>query len=229
LTQRVVTEAESSSVAKSKVDEVRAKVEKLTADLAELNAQVDETANVETSGVGLSVSEVKAQLVNAKRRLEASRVESDELDKRLEELEEDKSSFADIEKQIEDLKRQVEEKLVEAQETKAEVFSQESAIYTFSDSVREKPWYVEVSGSGLRAHGDNEETRVFQTPFEFAKWATTRPAGKEYFVLIVRPSGAKNYGVAVFELEHEGYRYGVDLIGEKRELVFLSSQGKERP
>ena len=41
LTQRVVTESESSTVAKSKVDEVRAQVEKLQNDLEELNARVE--------------------------------------------------------------------------------------------------------------------------------------------------------------------------------------------
>ena len=98
-------------------------------------------------------------------------------------------------------------------------------------AVREKPWYVEVAGNKLVAHGSGgeSETFTFSTAFEFAKWASTRPSGSEYFVLIVRPSGAKNYGFAVAELENEGYRYGVDLIGETRELLFLPSQGKERP
>ena len=231
LTQRVVTEAESSTVAKSKVDEVRAMVEKLTADLAELNAQVEEAANVETAGIGLSVSEVKTQLANAKRRLEASREESRALDRRLEELEREQQSFSELEKQIDEIRRQIDEKLREAQETQAETISQDSAVYAFSDSVREKPWYVEVAGNKLVAHGSGgeSETFTFSTAFEFAKWASTRPSGSEYFVLIVRPSGAKNYGFAVAELENEGYRYGVDLIGETRELLFLPSQGKERP
>ena len=231
LTQRVVTESESSTVAKSKVDEVRAQVEKLQNDLEELNARVEETAAVDSAGIGKSVSEVKAQLANAKKRLDGAREESARLDQKLEELETRKASFADVEKRIEELKRLIEERLQEAAEKAAEEFdSQESAVYAFSDDVRERPWYVEISGSKLVVHGsaNNSEDKTFESPFAFAKWAATRPSGSEYFVLIVRPSGARNFDFAVAELDGMRYRYGIDLINESRPLMFLDEgRGKE--
>ena len=231
LTQRVVSESEANTVAKSKVDEVRDQVEKLRSDLDELNARVEETAAVDSAGVGKSLAEVKAQLANAKRRLDGAQEESARLDRKLEELESQKESFADLEKRIDELKRQTAKTLEKAEETAKEEFdSQESAVYAFSDAVREKPWYVEVSGSKLVAHGsvDDSEALTFDSPFAFAKWASTRPSGSEYFVLIVRPSGARNFEFAVAELESAGYRYGIDLIGESRPLMFLSEgRGKE--
>lgn len=230
LTQRVVTESETSTVAKSKVDEVRAQVEKLQNDLDELNARVEETSAVDSAGIGKSVSEVKAQLANAKKRLDGAKEESARLDRKLDALASQKASFADMEKRIEELKRLIEERLAQAAEKAAEEFdSQESAVYAFSDNVRERPWYVEVSGSKIVAHGsaDNSETHSFETPFSFSTWAQTRPSGTEYFVLIVRPSGARNFDFIVVELEDYGYRYGIDLISESRPLMFLNeSRGK---
>lgn len=233
LTQRVEVESQASTVAKSKVDEVRAQVEKLQNDLDELNARVEETAAVDSAGVGKSLAEVKAQLANAKRRLEGAQEESSRLDRKLEELEERKETFAGLEERIDELKRSAAETLEKAEETAKEEFdSQESAVYAFNDDVREKPWYVEISGSKLVAHGsvDDSGAKTFDSPFAFARWATTRPSGSEYFVLIVRPSGARNFEFAVLELESEGYRYGIDLISESRPLMFLQEgRGKESP
>ncbi len=230
LTQRVEVESQASSVAKSKVDEVRARVEKLRSDLDELNARVEETTAVDSAGIGKSLAEVKAQLANAKKRLEGAQEESARLDRKLEELEEQKETFADLEKKVDELKRQIAETLEKAEEKEKEEFnSQESAVYSFNDAIREKPWYVEVSGSNLVAHG-SADAKSFDSPFAFAKWATTRPASSEYFVLIVRPSGARNFEFAVAELESEGYRYGIDLISESRSLMFLhEGRGKESP
>ncbi len=231
LTQRVTVESESSDVAKSKVEEVRALVEKLQNDLDELNAHVVETATIDTAGIGKSVSEVKAQLANAKKRLNGAQEESAKLDQKLKELETRKASFADVEKRIEELKRLIEKRLKEAAEKAAEEFnSQESVVYAFSDSVREKPWYVEFSGSTIVVHGsaDRSESKTFNSPFAFVKWASTRPSASEYFVLIVRPSGARNFEFAVFELEKMHCRYGIDLIDESRPLMFLDGgRGKE--
>lgn len=229
LAKRVMSEAETTEVAKSKVDEVRSKVEELRSNLEELDARVDESLDPETLGVGLSVSEVKARLANARRRLDDAREESERLEELLESLKEKEKTFPELEARVEEIRRKIEETLNRARETAEEVFdSQRSAVYAFSDSVREKPWYVEVAGSKIVAHGSTNDTeaKTFDSPFAFTKWATTRPAGSEYFVLIVRPSGAKNFDFIVFELEEASYRYGIDLIGEDKPLMFLNEREK---
>ncbi|MGI6402022.1 MAG: hypothetical protein ACOX0A_07930 [Thermoguttaceae bacterium] len=221
LAQRVMTEAKTSAVASSKVESVREQVETLQSDLEALNAQVEATTSIDSSALGLSLGEVKAQLANARKRLEGANEESQRLEEELDKLEEQEASFADVEKRVDDLQKLAENRVQQAEEIAAQEFNlQESAVYAFSDSVREKPWYVEVTGSRFIVHGAQEKL-TFDTWFSFVNWANTRPSSSEYFVLIVRPSGAKNYNFAFRELEEAGYRHGVDLIGESKPLVFL--------
>lgn len=224
LTQRVVSETEVKTVAKSKVEETRAQVETLRNNLSELNAQCDASMNADELGIGLSLPEVKGQLANARARLEKAQTESEKLDAKLVELAPVEAAFAARQEKLDAMRAEIDSTLEEASETTAEeIDSQTSAVYAFNDAVREKPWFVEIDANHIIAHGsaDGTNDKSFGSPFEFTKWAGTRPRGSEYFVLIVRPSGAERFDFIQYELDEENYRYGIDLIGENKPLVFL--------
>ena len=153
LAQRVMTEAKTSAVASSKVESVREQVETLQSDLEALNAQVEATTSIDSSALGLSLGEVKAQLANARKRLEGANEESQRLEEELDKLEEQEASFADVEKRVDDLQKLAENRVQQVEEIAAQSSTSGERRRAFSDSVREKPWYVEVTGSRFIVQG----------------------------------------------------------------------------
>ena len=57
----------------------------------------------------------------------------------------------------------------------------------------------------------------------YKRQAENRPKA-EYFVLIARPSGVKNFSFIESEFDDANIRYGIDLIGEKTPLVFQQGE-----
>ena len=97
--------------------------------------------------------------------------------------------------------------------------------YVFPSDVEEKPWFVEIMKGKIvaRSSANEADAKVFDTPFSFTKWAENRPKA-EYFVLIARPSGVKNFSFIESEFDDANIRYGIDLIGEKTPLVFQQGE-----
>ena len=93
------------------------------------------------------------------------------------------------------------------------------------------PWLVEVAGGQVdaaRAGQHQQAEHTFQgsdAAEQFISFARTRSSTGEYFVLLVRPSGAAELDVIREKLDDEGFRYGIDLIGEQQVVIGAAPVG----
>lgn len=228
LTRRATEETAPSAVARERVEETERRIEELRNNLSSVQATLDATAHIDEAALGMTIEEALAELEAARERLEATRAENAKIDERLEALAAVEERFAGQEARLKALEEQAKEAREEAEKTVAQaVDSERSVLYRYPENVGEIPHYVDISGAKIVVHTERGEGEVktFDTPFSFTKWANTRPSSKEYFVLIVRPSGAEAFDFIESELDSNGYRYGIDLVGESRELVFLPAEG----
>lgn len=228
LTRRVADETQPATVAREQVEETEKRIDELRRNLAAVQAQLDETAKLDEGALGVSLEEVQAQLDAARLRLQTTRDENATLDERLETLAATEEQFKAREAQVEAMRARADAARKDAEKTVAQAEeSEQSVLYKYPEGVKEIPHYVDISGSKITVHTSRGEGEVktFDSAFSFAKWAKTRPTGKEYFVLIFRPSGARFASDLQSELDDLGFRYGIDLIGESRSLVFLPAEG----
>lgn len=229
LARRAQTEAATQTASRERVEETRKEIETLRNNLAEVQASADFSAEVDAAGIGMSLQEARQELNAARRRLDEAQKERDALDEDLERLTAELAEARQDAKETEAILERAQEARKTAAKTVAKkVDLQKKSVYSYPDPVEEQPWFVDISGERIIAYSQAEpQGRRFETAFSFANFARTRPRNKEYFVLVARPSGAKAASDIQMELDDDHYRYGVDLIGERRELVFICSGESE--
>ncbi len=127
----------------------------------------------------------------------------------------------------------------EAQELRAKVEQlrkENFLIYTAEARATRLAWIVEISGSRVHAQlvDNSKRPALFRdkdTDALLAKvleWARTRDPRREYFMLLVRPSGVEAYERLVPNLVADGFRYGFDLIDEAAQIKIEAPQGATR-
>lgn len=227
LTRRVVDDSPTPPTSNAtEARETREQIERLRVKLASIESSVTTTDPVDATP-NVSLDEARSKLTSAKTLLEAAKEERRTLREERVRAEKLESSFSAREAKIEELKRlqsASKEELRAATSSSDETPDERRILYETAKETRETPWYVDISGGRVVVWSTStaEERKEFLSAVDFLTWAQERPRAKEYFVLIVRPSGAEWFDLISYSLEDLGYKIGVDLIGEKRELEFLS-------
>ncbi len=191
--------------------------------------QIIPSADVGSSG--LSKAELEERASRVESRLESAKKEGERLKQELEEAKKLEEPDSDLSKKIDELREKNrlardEIKAIEAESN--EPVDENVVLFSYSEAAKEKPWFVDISGAKIVARPtlEGEETQEFESPDEFLKWARRRSKAKEYFVLIVRPSGAASNDVVSMVLEDAGFKIGIDLVGENRRLEFMAVRDK---
>ena len=198
---------------------------------APVSAMRDAGDAVDPQTAGFSLAEVQTNFENVQKRLEAAKAEEERLRNERESARATERANADEEKRLAELREELKKVREEAQSATDAPSAPDNpnlVYYEFPDGVREKPWYVDISGGNIVAvPSDPDETRrEFASPEEFVAWAKTRSRVNEYFVLIARPSGAAKFDAISLELEDLHFKLGIDLVAEKRELQFIPPRKK---
>ena len=216
----------------SQVKELRAKIAAEREAIEALESAAPDAGDaVDPQTAGFSLAEVQTNFENVQKRLEAAKAEEARLRNERESARATERANADEEKRLAELREELKKVREEAQSATDAPSAPDNpnlVYYEFPDGVREKPWYVDISGGNIVAvPSDPDETRrEFASPEEFVAWAKTRSRVNEYFVLIARPSGAAKFDAISLELEDLHFKLGIDLVAEKRELQFIPPRKK---
>lgn len=229
LTRRSLDEEEISFESNARrVQEIRKETEERRQAIKAL--EETQILSVQTTDpTGLSAAELQERMDRVESRLESARNERARLQKELDEAKKVVDSNEDVQKKIDELReeRKRNEETIKAAQAKAkEPLDANVVLFSYYESAREKPWFVDISGSKIIAIPtiEGEETQEFPDPYEFLQWARRRSRTREYFVLVSRPSGAAANDVLSYQLEDIGFKIGLDLIGEDRALEFMAVQ-----
>ncbi|MBQ4081313.1 MAG: hypothetical protein II596_11580, partial [Thermoguttaceae bacterium] len=233
LTRRVADDTpEQNDPVAAQVKELRAKIAAEREDIEALESAAPDAGDaVDPQTAGFSLAEVQTNFENVQKRLEAAKAEEARLRNEREAARATERANADEEKRLAELREELKKVREEAQSATDAPSAPDNpnlVYYEFPDGVREKPWYVDISGGNIVAvPSDPDETRrEFASPEEFVAWAKTRSRVNEYFVLIARPSGAAKFDAISLELEDLHFKLGIDLVAEKRELQFIPPRKK---
>ncbi len=223
LARRAMTDEREYANART-VEELSAKIEAARQKI-EAASIPNPSDKLLEEAVGLTRPEVEARFKNARSGLNDAEEEKERLERENAELEKLSDETDKIQKENDELERQIRKAREEAEE-KSEIAGEQSnrgVFYEFPPSGSEAPWFVDISGERVVATSRKEEKR-FVGSRDFLAWAKTRPRDREYFVLIARPSGVDAFVDVRVELVNASYQIGVDLIGEARELEFVSDE-----
>jgi hypothetical protein len=88
-------------------------------------------------------------------------------------------------------------------------------------------WLVEISADSILAAPLGPKSRPLSfaggtgdsRQRQFVAWASNRDAAAEYFVLLVKPDGARLYHAIERDLRSRRFDVGLDLIGQKQEPI----------
>ncbi|MBR5760115.1 MAG: hypothetical protein IKX88_16125 [Thermoguttaceae bacterium] len=231
LTTRAIDEEELNVESNAqRVQEIRREAEERRQAIKTLE-ETQVLSDVDRDVAALSASDLEARKERVESRLESARQESARLRREIDDAKKLEGPDSDVRKKIDELREknrltQDELKAIEAKSN--EPIDENVVLFSYSESAKEKPWFVDISGSAIVAHptAEGETTQEFASDEEFLKWAKRRSRNREYFVLIVRPSGAAFNDVVSMELEDVGFKIGIDLVGENRKLEFMAVRGK---
>lgn len=213
------------------------RLQNLQRQIQEVQKELDALENVEIKSaldqrtLGKSLEEIEEENEQVKKRLQNALEEKERLQVELKEQEERKKNQKErfeqenreIEKKIQELQNELDKINQSSRDAKTQDANKVLYEYIGGES-KQKPWFVELSGKGIVAHPSQTdlEKHEFHNQEEFLLWAIERAKAREYFVFLVRPSGAKDLPALVYILQELGYDVGVDLIAEEKALEFLN-------
>ncbi len=104
-------------------------------------------------------------------------------------------------------------------------------IYNPASATDKLAWLVDVSAEQFVVAPLGEAVKptafgnrsVAARVLAFSTWARQRSAEREYFVLLVRPSGIESFAVLRSALEKMGFDIGYDVIGAEQTVIDLAS------
>lgn len=227
LTNQIVEEAARPVPSPAALTDLTNEISTLKSNIAALKqtSELWDEMSRQASRSHFSPENAEAELLQAERRLAESLTENERLqalianenetktsrDELLREMEKQKAELADLDAQIANLRR--EQSLTRSA----------SIYYASTNDVRETPWLVDVAERRIIVRSLKSEGAAPKRPLEFSgraapsgflSWARQRDKNAEYFVLVVRPSGVASYDNIRNSLEKNGFKIGIDLVGE---------------
>ena len=231
LTRRSLDEEEISFESNARrVQEIRKETEERRQAIKAL--EETQILSVQTADpTGLSAAELQERMDRVESRLESARNERAS-QKELDEAKKVVDSNEDVQKKIDELReeRKRNEETIKAAQAKAkEPLDANVVLFSYYESAREKPWFVDISSSKIIAIPtiEGEETQEFPDPYEFLQWARRRSRTREYFVLVSRPSGAAATTSSPINLKISD-KIGLDLLAgtSARNMAVQSRRAK---
>ncbi|MBP5620646.1 MAG: hypothetical protein J6X44_01395 [Thermoguttaceae bacterium] len=231
LTTRAIDEEENVESNARRVQEIREESEARRQAIKTLE-ETQILSDVDADLAGLSASDLEARKERVESRLESAKQESERMRREIDDAKKLEGPDSEVSKKIDELReknRQTQDELKAIDAKSNEPIDENVVLFSYSESAKEKPWFVDISGAKIVAHptAEGETTQEFAAPDEFLKWAKRRSRNREYFVLIVRPGGAAFNDVVSMELEDVGFKIGIDLVGENRKLEFMAVPEKK--
>ncbi|MCL2117717.1 MAG: hypothetical protein FWH27_04725 [Planctomycetaceae bacterium] len=89
-----------------------------------------------------------------------------------------------------------------------------------------KPWLVVCNANDISVISPDTGKSQTHTRASFPDWAKTRPKDREYFVFYVRPSAVGYYEPLLNLLQRQGYKTGLDLIGEMTSVRIVADENE---
>jgi len=235
LTRRATDDEAPVKTDARQVLETRDEIVSLQNEIASLVEESQSNAlSFEAASGNLSKSEALDALQEAQKRLEEAQRESSRLQEERKKTRAFQDEIASLEKRVDDLTKEqsdatnaLESAKKDADKAKKDALRSDlSEFYVFPQNGRETHWFVELTSDRLTLVG-SERRQDFSDVESFVDWAKKRSRREEYFVLIARPSGVENFERVAEKLQAMDFRIGVDLIGENKQLQFLSSAAAE--
>ena len=231
LTKRVELEATPYQESQEYAEKLQGEVDELNARLSQARETLQETARFDQETIGMTLEEVQRQYEQTEADLERAKLAREQTGERLQERSGLAEDFAARQKEIDKLQTELDAlnaKTEKANQTASELRAKEGreVVFEYEGSAREKPWFVELAEKKIVVHSASGSPAPvsYDGKSGFMKWARTRPKRGEFFVLLVRPSGAKAYDAIEAELIASDYRYGVDLISETAQISFAQPE-----
>lgn len=235
LTMRKFGTAEGADLAL--VHSLEENIERVQAELAQLRPLVAEGTIAAERLASTSVVELQRQITLAGEQTLRAEAESQELQFELIRLQEVEKQTLATQFDRETDRKQLEELLRQAQEAREQVDEMRrtnSLIYSPDPGTGKVPWLVVLETNHIVATraGSPGESREFSSTSpeglvrQFLEFARSRSITREYFVLLVKPSGAAAFSDVLDELTSLGFEIGFDVIGEDSTPGFGPQHGK---
>lgn len=206
--------------AAKEVEQLRARHERGTQALKEVAA--------------ISASELQAEARELERILERLQREANELEQKKQDVQNRKEA-ADKNKVDREADRrktdELVEKIKEMEEQLAKLKQQNRVVYNPAPGSSKSAWLVEIAGNRVLAAEleKPEKPQVFDQPTrlaDFLAWARGRDRRREYFVLLVKPSGIEAFTQIHVQLKQAGFDLGFDLLSAEQSAIDPQAEAK---
>ncbi len=230
------TPSPSQSPTKEELETLQNEVNQLQTEIDQKKQVIQEKNEVSEEIISMSVPEMKQKIDQIEMEIREGNQKREELIQQTSEAEEavnqsrrDAAEAEQLKGRIESLRRE----LAEIRDIANKLKDNNYFYFGRSTSITEMPWLVQISGKQIIATSlaaGSQEEKKFTGPdadTQFLSWSETRNKYKEYFVLLARPSGVNFFNTIKRKLELNGYKTGVDFIGESLS-VEISNEGKKK-
>ena len=247
LSLRVISQTSASSALESreKYEQMKQSVEQLEVTIATSKASLEKTEQeVDQEAFQYTSEQLRQRVADLTALLAQTQKEKDALEQQQKDAEKRKDRTLLTEAETEKLRKQLADLIQEEKRLQKEIKALEqetlkwkkpSGLY-FGRSLNKTdfPWLVLIEGKGISVQSLARETdRKFQFPGDpddvmkkFLKWTEKQDRGREYFLFVIRPSGAKCYFTLLKEID-SSWRFGVNLIGETEPVEIEGDNTKE--
>lgn len=226
--QIVVSESMTESpLSRTVFDQMRSEVVNMSLEVDRIQTVLSQTKLEMLENSSMTVAELRdknAVLINDIQRNEAKKKEWEE---RLPQAEEFNrlSQLDEAEaKRLAEEKATLEKKIRE-NDTKVQMAKKGHYVYfNRLSNIKESPWLTVISDDKVNLYTLSSATASDSLDFSsgdvtsFLDWVQQRNTSREYFVLLVRPSGIASFSRIQNRLRSSGFRIGIDFISENQNV-----------
>ena len=194
-----------------------AQSEHLRALLRKSQVEIEGVAGFDVGNVRQQLRELTKVTVQLTDELSQSESERSEALRLLQEAEQVKAARASDPQNIQQLLGAAKGKIESLRKLKA----RNQVIYNRPAGESKTPWLVEISGQSLLVAqiGKRARPQMFAQIDAFKNWVRKRNKSAEYFVLIVKPSGAESFHDVQQHLRRLKFEIGFDLLTENETAI----------
>lgn len=205
------------------IKQIEAEIRQLRLRLAEEAERAKAFARASPERLQRECADIRQHIAALQAELEQLRTRKAALQMKRDEMAQEDSLRKEDRRKLAELQAAAEAKHKQLEKLKAE----NCLIYNPAPETDKQAWVVDVSADRIVAAplgGDRKPAEftghLLASPAtEFSTWARKRSVARNYFVLLVRPSGIRTYKTVRSELEDMGFRMGYDVIGSKQTIV----------
>lgn len=234
----LVTRAPASSTAadlkatevdlRTSIEQMRSEIEESTKRAKLAAESVEEFAKFTESHIDRDIEITREQIETLRRELPLLKQRSREL-----KAAEDSALARALEREADRSQlEQIRSKAESLREKRKKLKNANILVYNRPPESSKQPWILDISAQRVAAlplGRPEEQIEIVGDASTLMKrvrqWTLTRNRQNDYFALLVRPSGIKNFEEIQTYLNSRGYEIGVDLIGEQQKVVDAAKGG----